>query len=202
MNFLRTYSYTVQRYCSYNSINGVIRRCSHIIDKQECDVPPKTIQSKIYPDYKIIYKFPYIVHASLLNKVKRNYLVFVGASVPVFGILTIVDSISVEYAMSGLACSFGILATMHIICKLCNNLIGVIYYKEDDNKVIISYLNYWGKRVDLLTDVNDVILQETILKITPLYEKLYVRSHKKYLKVSMKFGNIIEKSIFPDIFTG
>lgn len=199
MNFLRTYSCTVQKYCSYNNINGVIKRCSHIFDKQEHDMPPDITKSILYPDYKIIYQLPYIKYAGVLNKVKRNCTVFLGSAIPAIGILTMQDLISAEAGMSNIACSFALAGITHIICNSCNNLIGVIYYKKDDNKVIISYVSYWGGRVDLFTDVNNIILQATS-KIPRLYRMLYVKSHEKNLKIFMKTQNTTDESNFRETF--
>ncbi|CAK9833017.1 hypothetical protein ANTRET_LOCUS9762 [Anthophora retusa] len=99
MNFLRIYSCTVQRYCSYNSINGVIKRCSHTFDKQEHDGPQKITKSAIYPDYQIIYKFPYIKNALIVSKIKRNFTVVIGVTIPAMGILTMTDLIETDFDM-------------------------------------------------------------------------------------------------------
>ncbi|XP_017792726.1 PREDICTED: uncharacterized protein LOC108574614 [Habropoda laboriosa] len=166
--------------------------------QQDFNVRP-TVNSTRYPDYKIIYNFPYVLHASLLNIMKRNFLLFMGASIPITVILQMLGYITVKTGISFIASGFVVLGPLQLICLFCNNSIGAIYLKDNKN-VIISYLNYWGKRVDLSTDVDDIIVGSTVPSTVPLYKMIHMKSCKAKLKLHTKYGKIIEESNYHDIF--
>ncbi|EFN77477.1 hypothetical protein EAI_11484, partial [Harpegnathos saltator] len=57
-------------------------------------------------------------------------------------------------------------AWLHSTTILCNNLVGLIYINLDEESVILSYINYWGRRIDLKTNIHDVIpLSDNRLRI-------------------------------------
>ncbi|EZA57474.1 hypothetical protein X777_02482 [Ooceraea biroi] len=88
----------------------------------------------------------------------------------------------------------GILFTLwlHSFGIFCNNLVGYIYLKQDNSRIILSYVNYWGKRTDLESPVNDVIpMSDNPRRITDfLFKKITFLSRKETLKLNMKFGLI------------
>lgn len=98
----------------------------------------------------------------------------------------------------------GLLLTFwtHFTFFICNNLIGLVYFKQDDKKVILSYLNYWGKRTDLTTSLQNIVpLTDTPVNIaSSLYRKLDIVSCKQKLKISIPYGKITEKTHFEIIF--
>jgi len=96
--------------------------------------------------------------------------------------------------------STGILTTMwlHVLGFLCNNLIGCVYLKLDEKKVILSYIDYWGKRIDLKVSFNEIYpMSDNSISITdPLYKKIMLTSQMEILKINMKFGQIIDDDKF------
>lgn len=108
--------------------------------------------------------------------------------------------INVLYLLHILA--FLITLISHIITYPYNYSVGSIYLKEDkknfkDQKVIISYVNYWGKRINFETVVKNIIF---IKKFGKLYNKFCITSCKNDLKIFMKYGKIVEKNYFYNIF--
>lgn len=95
---------------------------------------------------------------------------------------------------------------LHTIGFTCNNLVGTIYMKDKDDlenqDVIISYINYWGKRIDLKTTVDDIIPFTENMRNTSnsLYKILSTKSCKQKLKVYIKYGKITEEASFSNIF--
>lgn len=94
---------------------------------------------------------------------------------------------------------------LHTIGFTCNNLVGTIYVKDKDlenQNVIISYINYWGKRIDLRTTVDDIIpFTENFMNTSnSLYKILSIKSCKQKLKVYTKYGKVTEEATFSNIF--
>lgn len=78
---------------------------------------------------------------------------------------------------------------------LTQDFIGFIYYKEENETAKVSYIDFWGKRKDLEIPTQDII-PITELPVTP-FDGLYFTfrrfSSKKTLKLSLKFGIILDK---------
>lgn len=87
---------------------------------------------------------------------------------------------------------------LHTLGILCNNLVGYIYVKLDEEKAILSYIDYWGKRKDSEMPLNEIIpMSDNPISITdPLYRKIMFCSQKYSLKINMKFGRILDDKNF------
>jgi len=94
----------------------------------------------------------------------------------------------------------GILITiwLHSFGIFCNNLIGYIYVKLDEEKAILSYVNYWGKRVDLETTISEIIpISDNQISITDsLYRKVKFVTNNQKLKINIQFGRITDVKNF------
>ncbi|XP_043594656.1 transmembrane protein 186-like isoform X2 [Bombus pyrosoma] len=148
--------------------------------------------------YKNLYNF---VHSS-----EQSGLRFTGALVPVTVSLQMLDFMSTVENLSFTACNCLLVLMLHTIGHTCNNLVGTIYIKDKDDlenqNVIISYINYWGKRIDLRTTVDDIIpFTENYMNTSnSLYKILSMKSCKQKLKVYTKYGKITEEASFSNIF--
>ncbi|XP_054016745.1 transmembrane protein 186 [Hylaeus anthracinus] len=182
-------------------VDTTIRHCSKITYKREKN-HLQVNKSVKYPDYKIIYSFPYVRYTSFLNVLKRNQTIVTGALIPIFAGLQLLNIVSMDDNLSVIVTSCSITLALHIPALLCNNLVGVIYFKEDDQTVILSYLNYWGTRVDLKTDVANITpLSETPLNINHrFYRILNIKSQKEKLKLYILHGDIHERVDFETAF--
>lgn len=83
---------------------------------------------------------------------------------------------------------------LHSLGILCNNLVGYVYLKLDEKKVILSYIDYWGKRIDLKVSFNEIYpMSDNPISFTdPLYKKIILTSQTEILKINMKMGRIID----------
>lgn len=63
---------------------------------------------------------------------------------------------------------------------------------------MLSYVNYWGKRVDIETTIDEIIpISDNAIGITDyLFRKVLFSSQKQTLKINMKFGQIIDTDNF------
>nr|XP_012147740.1 PREDICTED: transmembrane protein 186 isoform X2 [Megachile rotundata] len=185
----------------YIKINNVIRLYSYVPSKKKNNVPSQISKSTKFPEHELIYAFPYIGYFRMLNLLKRNTTILAGASIPISIALQASGFMSGQDTINLICFSLIITFWCHTVCYVCNNLIGSIYFKEDNQEVIISYLNYWGKRIDLKTHINHIVpLTETPLNIFYiLYRNLNVISHKQKLKINIRYGRITEETRFANI---
>lgn len=182
-------------------INNVIRPYSYIPNKKKNNISPQKSKSEKYPEHELIYTFPYIGYVQILNVLKRNATILAGASIPISIALQASDFIVQQETINLISISLIFACWCHVTCFVCNNLIGSIYFKEDNQEVIISYLNYWGKRIDLKTNIGNITpLTETPLNICYfLYRNLSIESHKQKLKLIIRQGRIIEETHFANV---
>ncbi|XP_076474281.1 uncharacterized protein LOC117161419 isoform X2 [Bombus vancouverensis nearcticus] len=141
-----------------------------------------------------------------LNKEIRNKKINLGALIPVTVSLQMLDFMSSMENLSFTAGNCLLVLMLHTIGYTCNNLVGTIYVKDKDDSenqnVIISYINYWGKRIDLRTTVDDIIpFTENFMNTSnSLYKILKIKSCKQTLKVYTKYGKVTEEASFSNIF--
>lgn len=190
--------YRRSTYRQYIKINTVIRPYSYIPDNEKNNVSSQIIKSAKFPEHQIVYAFPYITPLRFLNAVKYNAAVLTGASIPIIIALQLSGFMSGEETIDLI---FNILICngwYHAICWKFNNFIGSIYFKKDNQEVIISYVNYWGKRIDMKTNIESVIpLTETRRNMLHfLYRYLNVTSCKRKLKISIQYGKVVEPTVF------
>lgn len=70
--------------------------------------------------------------------------------------------------------------------------------KLDKQKVILSYIDYWGKRKDTEIAIDQIIpMSDNPISITDsLYRKVMFSSQEQKLKINMKLGRIIDTENF------
>ncbi|XP_014602795.1 PREDICTED: uncharacterized protein LOC106786163 [Polistes canadensis] len=118
-------------------------------------IKDEKLTKKRYPEYEIIYKYPYIKYVSLFHIFKRGLMLQTVATVPIMFLLYQGNIISKDIAffIPLIASSFAI--SVFIVGALFTNQIGIIYYKDGDF-IKIAYVNQWGRRIDIDTKIRDI----------------------------------------------
>lgn len=84
-----------------NNVRLQINRPCHAIKNEE--KRQVEITSTRFPDYKVIYSFPYIKYASIINIVKHRITIFTASVVPVMVGLYLTDTVSLDTTTSAIA---------------------------------------------------------------------------------------------------
>ncbi|XP_043252337.1 uncharacterized protein LOC122397291 isoform X2 [Colletes gigas] len=169
---------------------------------KENDCCSKGTLSKLYPDYRIIYSSSNIKLATIFNVTKRNATILNSALIPIITSFHILDCIPLIDALGVIFLNSLVTFVIHISSWMCNNHIGIVYFKDDDQTVILSYVNYWGKRINLKINLTDIQpLSETPMNFCHwLYRRLEIKSYRSKLKLVTELKSIKEKPCFIDIF--
>jgi len=64
------------------SVRSTIKRLNHVASKDKKKQEMETVSTK-FPDYKVIYIFPFIKQARSINIVKHRFTIFIGITTPV-----------------------------------------------------------------------------------------------------------------------
>jgi len=151
--------------------------------------------------WKPIYFFPLIHIARLLNRLKIYQTVFTFTSVPLLTGLYYHDlsDINTVFVVTG-AATFTCLS-LYIITAFFKRLIGVIYIDEAKKDLRIAHLTFWGNRKDITVPINDIIpLIESNCNARDAFVKLHRYSTEEILYLTIRFGKILEKDDFQDVF--
>lgn len=89
-------------YCTSSNVRPQISRLCHAVNKNE-EKREVEITSERFHDYKVIYIFPYVKYASLINFMKYRLTIFTGATVPVIAGLCLTNVVSLDIAASAIA---------------------------------------------------------------------------------------------------
>lgn len=80
-------------------------------------------------------------------------------------------------------------------------LVGSVYLSSDSSTVKISYLDFWGKRVDVFCPVSDVVpFSEIGEQIAEPYVNLRRYSTPQKLHFTVRYGTVLDTKLFTDVF--
>ena len=81
-----------------------------------------------------------------------------------------------------------------------HKVIGFIYLSTDNSTVKVSYLNFWGKRVDLYCPLQDIIpLSDMQENTSDIYIKFVQYSSPQVLYLTLRFGHITDLDLFTKV---
>lgn len=167
-------------------VSTTARKYSSLPDKIQSSLAKQDTQQ-----FKMVYRFPYIVHARLICRLKLYQTAFVvtltGAS--------LVTQANIVLPLVVCSISLGMLAIMG---EYFRRLIGIIYVDPVNDKVKISHLDFWGNRKDLILSVNDVIpIIDAGENPADFYVKVRFNDKKQPpLYMTIKHGLVIDKDLF------
>lgn len=99
----------------------------------------------------------------------------------------------------------GIMLSLNLygMSSLFNNAVGFLYLSEDETTLKVSFLDFWGKRIDQEFPVEDVIpfLDAPRPPTDYIYKQLvFYSTDSKKLKLYLKRGKITNKDKFDKVF--
>lgn len=156
-----------------------------------------------HPDFIPIYKFPYIVQANIICRLKLYQTGITVLMVPaatigyMAGLTTAVQCQNVGL-ICGLACIM-----LYIMGGFFQRLVGIMYLKNTGDTLKISHLTFMGKRRDVIALVEDVVpLADMGDHVNPkkIYHHLKFYSNKQTFYFIIRFGGILQPKLFAHVF--
>lgn len=152
-------------------------------------------------DYRVLYRFPYIRVGGIVNKLKKHLTVVTAAGVPTSALLKLMDFISIDtmtafITLGGVSC-----CALYSVGIIFYKLVGALYLSSDSSTIKISYLDFWGKRVDIFCPVSDVVpFSEISERSGDIYINLRRYSTPQTLHFTLRFGTVLDTELFTDVF--
>ncbi|XP_049801327.1 transmembrane protein 186-like [Schistocerca nitens] len=175
--------------CVGNTINNVDDSASSINTKGASDV------------YTPFYKFQYVLAARNLSRLKWYQTFCTALSIPTALCLEVAglvptDTVKAVFILGAM----GTLA-LHTIGVLGNNVVGALYLNSSESLVKISYLDFYGRRIDTICGKGDImLLSELADEPNDVYIYLRRYSTSQKLKLSLRFGKFLHMDKFVSVF--
>ncbi|KAK0168814.1 hypothetical protein PV327_002581 [Microctonus hyperodae] len=153
-------------------------------------------ESKMFPGYNVIYCLDSIRSVCMINRLKRNSTIIAGVALPASYGLEAMSYLPFEIAATFMLSAFSLSVFFHSVGYFCNNVVGFIYAKKNTDDIVISYVGYWGIRMNVQTTISDVDYIETKnYVVTSLFNTLKLPAKKLSLRIYSK-GTIIDEGEF------
>ncbi|XP_049853371.1 transmembrane protein 186-like [Schistocerca gregaria] len=175
--------------CFGNTINNVDNSASSINTKGASDV------------YTPFYKFQYVLAARNLSRLKWYQTFCTALSIPTALCLEVAglvptDTVKAVFILGAM----GTLA-LHTIGVLGTNVVGALYLNSSESLVKISYLDFYGRRIDTICGKEDImLLSELADEPSDVYIHLRRYSTSQKLKLTLRFGKILHMDKFVSVF--
>ena len=145
--------------------------------------------------FVVVYKFPHIVAAKVVCKLKL-YQTGIVLGLTGFSLFCDVN------IMAPVAIGSASLVMLGVMGEYFRRLVGVVYLNSHTGAMKIAHLNFWGNRVDRVCSYQDVIpLSDLGENSSDLYVKLKFYDPKfSPLYMTLLYGEIVDKDLFQLIF--
>jgi len=154
--------------------------------------------NKTSSEWESVYKFRYIKGLVGLNKLKYYQAAITAVAIPIsLAIPEVADPIVFSYlGVSGIV-------TLSLASYALRNTVGFIYTnKSQPEDVKFAYLDFWGRRQDVVMKIGDVIPFSEVPRsiFNPLFTYVQFYNEHPKLKLVYKYGGIDDYEEFSRIF--
>lgn len=154
-------------------------------------------------EWRTIYHLPMIRLASAFNRVKIPYGILNAVVIPGAFAMEQATQLPPTTAMFISAVGVTTWMTLAICSYFVKNLVGFVYLNDNNDKLKLAYVDYWGKRCDIVIDLDDLVPESEKLKTSKFdfYQSLTFYSDEKMkYKLLQRFGSIEDREAFIAIF--
>jgi len=146
-------------------------------------------------NFQMIYRFPYVVPAKVICRLKlyQTGIVSVLSGVSILGgydvfVPLVVGSVS--------------LVMLGVMGEFFRKLIGAVYLNSHKNQVKISHLDFFGNRKDVFVNIDDIVpISSTNETPSDPYVKIFFSDEKRRpLLISLKYGKVLDEKTFQEVF--
>lgn len=158
----------------------------------------KTQQSKLYlNEYECVYQFRYIKQLRLLSRLKiyqTGFAILFGVSSVVLYDMEILNDINQLIAING-SMIFALLMLL-LISRQTVKIVGRLYLNQSQNKVLISHLNFLGKRRDMIFNLEDIQPISSLNELKDTFLKLNIKNMDGSMTLVLPYGQVFNKDGF------
>ena len=161
----------------------------------------ETVPNKYKENFNCIYKFKYINHLRLFSRMKiyqTGFSVLSGfGSIILYNTQIVQDLNALLYINTAMVFA---LIMLFVISRQTVKIVGRIYLNDDQSKVLIAHLGFFGKRRDVLVNLNDIESFSSIDELSDTFFKIRLKNLDGYMLASLPMGEIYDKNAFLKLF--
>lgn len=163
----------------------------------------KSVDDAGFTNWRPIYNLPLIRLVAAFNRLKVYQAVATAAVTPFAFGLSQAGQVSGEAL--GVCAALGVsgLMTLTLSSWAFTNIIGYIYVNEQQDQLKFAYVDFWGRRKELLVDIEDVLPDWELQRSRRflIYQPICLRNgNKQRFKLLLRFGIVTDPLIFEGLF--
>lgn len=159
--------------------------------------------------FRVVYRYKWIPFVALLSRLKLSMTGISCLTTPPIVYFELYDKEIVENINVVLGFWGFSVATLFIVSEVFRRCLGILYINQDNSKVKLAHLTFWGKRKDVTVSIDDIMpISETNENIGSIYWKMsfYEDSSasklldRSKLYITTRYGVIVDQEAFLKIF--
>lgn len=164
------------------------------------DFPFPTIYDK-FPHALQCYKYDGIAALASLAGSKRLLLPF--------SVLTVTSAITAEMSdllsgeqviLAAITASTLVLSHFSITLPLVN-FVGFVYVDQETDEIIVSYVDFWGRRVDAKFEAHDLYFEARGNILDRLYIFLISRKTSQKFRINIRYASVFSQELLERLVT-
>ncbi len=162
----------------------------------------KKIDQVKYKDcFNCVYQFRYINYLRLFSRIKiyqTGLSIFSAIGSVVANEAKLIGDLNSLLYLNG-AMVFAVIM-LFVISRQTVKMVGRLYLSDDGTRVLISHLNFFGKRRDIQIDLDDVEPLSSLEELGEKFLKLKLKDFDGHMIISLPLGIVYDKNGFLKVF--
>lgn len=151
--------------------------------------------------FTVFYRFPYIVAARFIQRLKLYQTGVVVAAVPPTIYCYKIGAIGFEPCMAVVGASTLALTMLYIATNFFQRVVGLVAISSDQKLVRLSHLKFFGGRNDVIVPADDIVpLSDIDERPDDLFVKVRRYSTSDTLYMTLLYGRIENAETFKHVF--
>lgn len=175
--------------------------CSFFTSSKHTAVPDSAHAGSADLQFTVFYRFPYIVPARFLQRLKLYQTGVVVAAVPPSIYYYKIGEIGLEPCVGIVAVSTLALTMLYIVANFFQRVVGLVALSRDQKLVRLSHLTFFGGRNDVIVPIDDIMpFTDSDEWSGDVFVKVRRYSTSDTLYMTLLYGRIENAEAFRQVF--
>lgn len=151
--------------------------------------------------FTVFYRFPYIVAARLVSRLKLYQTAFVVSMVPVNLYYYHTGAVSLQICVGVGSASVLAMIMLYFAANFFQRVVGLVALSSDQKLVRLSHLTFFGGRNDVIVPVDDIVpLTDIDEQSGDIFVKVRRYSSPDTLYMTLRYGHVESAQAFTQVF--
>jgi len=174
---------------------------SFLVASKHTAVPDSIQAGPADVQFTVFYRFPYIVAARFIQRLKLYQTGLVVAAVPPTVYYYNIGAVAFQPCMGVLAVSTLAMTMLYIFANFFQRVVGLVALSDDKKLVRLSHLTFFGGRNDVIVPVDDIVpFSDSFEMSDDVFVKVRRYSTSDTLYMTLVYGHIENVDAFKRVF--